>query len=52
MELLGTLENSEVKLHIISGGISDMIYSSLVQLAGRERIDKVVRIHSNAWEIY
>jgi hypothetical protein len=36
----------------VSGGISDLIFGSLVSVAGQQLIEKVVTIHSNAWEVY
>lgn len=39
-------------MHIVSGGISDLIFNSLVSVAGKALIEKVVTIHSNAWEVY
>jgi phosphoserine phosphatase len=52
LELVETLAAVGAQLHVVSGGISDMIYSSMVSVAGRELTEKVVRIHSNAWEAY
>lgn len=52
MELLHELDNIKLKLHIVSGGISDLIYSSLISVAGKELVDRVISIHSNAWEVY
>ena len=37
-------------LHIVSGGISDMIYSSLLKLVDPATIDISVQIHSNSWK--
>lgn len=36
----------------MSGGISDLIYSSLVSVAGKDLVERVVTIHSNAWEVF
>jgi 2-hydroxy-3-keto-5-methylthiopentenyl-1-phosphate phosphatase len=52
LELLQELSSIGLQLHIVSGGISDLIHSSLVSIAGKELIENVVTIHSNAWEIY
>jgi hypothetical protein len=52
MELLRQLDEIKLKLHIVSGGISDLIYSSLISVAGKELVDRVISIHSNAWEVY
>lgn len=46
------LEQIGLQLHIVSGGISDLIFGSLVSVAGQELVEKVVTIHSNAWEVY
>lgn len=49
MELIDIIVKSDLRLKIVSGGISDMIFSSLVKLSGLEQVTRGVEIYSNYW---